>query len=737
MPIPPVNRYPLLYFSAALLLGILCAPALGGPPWAYLALAAAAALIALVARRFGRSGLAWVALLLLTTCLGAARWASAHSALTPSDAGWWAGQGEIRLTGMVDAMPEPDGARLRFLLRVERLAPPGTSPAAGDPQPARGLVQVSVPRGTILAYGDRVSVRGSLSAMERAGAGQSLYLSAWSEPRIERRGQGSRLRAALFALRARAYQTVNAIFPQPEAALINGILLGLDGDLPEALAEAYRVTGTAHIIAISGFNIAVLAQACAGLFRARLRRWRALLATLLVVSVYALLAGGDPPVLRAALMGALVLLGEALGRRSSGLTSLGFTAALLCLFNPNLPWDISFQLTFAATLGLVLYAGPLQSAFARFLRARLPAAWAARLAAPLGEYVLVTLAAQVTTLPLMLLHFGRLATWSLLTNLLVLPPQPLVMMLSGAAALAGLLWLPLGRIAAWLAWPLAAYSNRMVELLARLPGGSLDVSVTAPALLALFYALLFAATWAARAGKLKRLWKPAAALTAAGLLASSAWSAALAAPDGHLHLRLLPAQNAGSAPAVLLTTPGGRALLLGGAGFDRLAERVQPLLPTTQQLLDGVIYTGSDPRGMAALPGFIERLAVGWLAAPDELWATPAGESTEKDLLDAGLNTAGLPAGASFDLGDGARLDVLPGGGVWVIWGRFCALLPGEPSPPATAALRGRGLDGCLLLGSGDEGMSALRPLWAWDAAQESGIHIETDGKQMWMERMP
>lgn len=734
----PVTLYPLLWLSGALLLGMLAAPAFG-LAWAlYLAAGLAAGVAALAERRFHRPRLAWAALVLLAACLGAARWQAAHPAVTRADVAWWAGQGTFRLTGVVDDMPVPDGERLRFRLRVEGLQPLANGELAGEAQPARGSVSVSVARGADVRYGDRIRVSGTLSGVERGARGRAVYLSSWAEPKIERHGQGNPLRAALFALRERAYRTVNTIFPQPEAALVNGILLGIDGDLPEGLAEDYRVTGTAHIIAISGFNIAVLVQMCAALFGRLLRRWRALIATALVVGLYALLAGGDPPVLRAAVMGVLVLLGQALGRRSNGLTSLSFTGAVLCLISPDLPWDVSFQLSFAATLGLVLYAGPLQAAFQRFLRARLPAAWAARLAAPVGEYVLVTVAAQITTLPLMVLYFGRLAGWGLLANILVLPPQPLIMMLSGAAAIAGLVWLPLGRVLGWLFWPLPAYSNAAVELLARLPGGNVDVSAVAPGLLALVYALLFAATWAQRAGRLHSLWKPTAVITAAGLAAAVVSSAALSAPDGRLHITVLPA-----ADAVLVTTPAGRHVLIGGADAETLAEQVPPHLPAFSRQLDGMILPGVESRGLADLPGLFERLPVAWLAAPDALWASKAGEKLEKGLLDAGMRTGGLPAGMLFDLGDGARLEVLAesedGAALLLTWGRFRALLPGSATPD-DLALHWKDITQptLLVLNSGAaEDWVDLRPLMAWGNAitpsPGESLLAQTDGENLWL----
>jgi len=168
----------------------------------------------------------------------------------------------------------------------------------------------------------------------------------------------SPVRIWLENIRQRARKTIFALFPQPESGLLAGILLGLDNDLPPSLAQAYRDTGTAHIIAISGFNMAILAGLLMAFNSKILNRYRAFLLTAAGLSLYSVLVGGSPSVVRAAVMAVIAMGGHLIGRQSTGVNALFLTAALMCLFNPFLLWDASFQLSFAATLGLVLL--PLQ-----------------------------------------------------------------------------------------------------------------------------------------------------------------------------------------------------------------------------------------------------------------------------------------------------------------------------------------------------------------------------------------
>ena len=155
------------------------------------------------------------------------------------------------------------------------------------------------------------------------------------------------------------------------------------------------------------------------------------------IGLYTILVGVDASVVRAALMGGLSLLAAQFGRRQEGINSLAFVATLMAIVNPHVLWDVGFQLSFTATLGLILYAEPLSQWFTWAASRFLPAAAAVRLAKPVGEYFLFTLAAQVLTLPVILYHFQRLSWISLLANPLILPAQPPVMIMGGISVLGG------------------------------------------------------------------------------------------------------------------------------------------------------------------------------------------------------------------------------------------------------------------------------------------------------------
>jgi competence protein ComEC len=173
--------------------------------------------------------------------------------------------------------------------------------------------------------------------------------------------------------------------------------------------------------------------------------------------------GADAGVVRAAFMGGLALFGWQIGRKGSGLNTLAITTAVMALFDPYVLWDIGFRLSFAATLGLVLYAEPLAQWFIDLIQRWTTEDRAEKLAGPVGEYLLFTLAANITTIPLILLYSGGISLLSPLVNLLILPVQPAIMVFGGIAMLSGSLLPLVGRLLAYLAWPFAFYTIRIVE----------------------------------------------------------------------------------------------------------------------------------------------------------------------------------------------------------------------------------------------------------------------------------
>ncbi len=775
--------YPLLSWSLAVLGGIVAGAVLpwGAPAWAGAALAALG-LAWWGSRR--RAGWRWLAVLVWAAALGAWRWQAAQPALhDPAHVAAYAdAPAKATLVGVLTEMPDVRDTSAHLRVRAVRLRfGEGRSLAVhGDV-----LVQVKPEDALRLRYGDRVVVTGFLKtppegttfAYREYLARQGIFV--WLKAQrvgVLARGEGNPLMAAIYAFRTRAHALVKRLWPAPEHALLAGILLGLDKGIPAEIYDAFRKTGTAHIIAISGFNITILA----GLFLSLFGRWwgkgKGALMAAAAIGLYTVLVGADAAVVRAAVMGMLGMAARQLGRRQHAYTTLAFTAALMALWQPAVLWDVGFQLSFAATWGLLRFAQPMQEAAERLLRRWMKPARARRVAAPVGEFFLFTLAAQLATLPISAYHFHQISLISFIANPAILPVQAPLMVGAGAALLLALVWPPLGQPVAALVWPLAAYTIRTVEAFARWPVTTWAVAHFGLGGVVAYYAALLggAALWQHREALAERLPRPrrtALALPVLTVLVVIMWRAALARPDGYLHVTLL---NVGNGAGVLVRSPTGRVVLLGGGSRGAaLAEGLGRFLPAGAPVDWWVV---GSPR-QEVTQGLLTVLA----SYPPErvLWAgrasvSSAGRTLRAQLEDRGIALVEAQAGQTLALGQGAQIEVLatsPRGGVFLLtWQHFRLLLPLGADFDALAKVQQESdhlapLSGLLLAEGGyaplnpPETVAALRPrvlLLSVQPADPSGlpdltllqalrgfpllrtdrcgwIDLTTDGKRMWV----
>jgi competence protein ComEC len=683
-------------------------------------------------------------LLLLVIFLGAARYQYSLPELSPSSIAWYNDrEEEFVVEGIVDSFPEERDQYTYLRVRVERISPVGEIGFT----PVRGSLLARIPIIEEWKYGDRVRLEGLLSTPFESEefsyrnylARQGIYsyfacafcmsCPAWVKDdcvRLVQHGQGNPVLAAIYALRERAVKVVYDLFPDPEASLLAGILLGIESGIPEQVQQAFNATGTTHIIAISGFNFAIVAGLFSVFFGRLLGRWRGMLATFLGIAFYAILAGAEASVVRAAIMGGLSGFAIQVGRRQHALNTLAFVAAIMTLFDPQVLWNVGFQLSFMATLGLMLYAGPLAGGFTKLLlsvwswksaSASLSPALPdgahikviQKISRPVSEYILFTLAAQLTTLPITLYYFQRLSLISSLANLMILPAQPPVMVLGGLTTILGLIYLPLGHMISYLSWPFLVYTIRLVEFMTRVQGSAYATGRVSMSVVILFYTLLFGITWwysGMKSWLVNRLEglrvKLASSLNLRTWMGNSkkldlflsrsapaillilvaltivVWQRVLSRPDGRLHLTVL---DVGSGDALLIRSPTGRNLLVdGGSSPSALSDALGRRLPFGMRELDFLVVAAAGEEQLGALPRVLERFP------PDRvLWAgaqagTPSARRLQLLLADSSVTEIPAQIGQSLDLGEGAWLYVLSvgerGAVLLLEWGSFRALLP-------------------------------------------------------------
>ncbi len=361
--------------------------------------------------------------------------------------------------------------------------------------PARGKVFVSTLLYPRYEYGDQLEMSCYLHAPQNSPTSSFNYqkylakdgiYSVCYNPKILSVKPGSEwspLRA-LLSFKNILQTQVEKLWPEPEASLMAGLLYGARAGLPAELKNDFSTSGLSHIVAISGYNISVVAVVLMtvliglGLYR-RQAFWVAVAGIILFV----IFCGASASVVRAGIMGIIVLIAGQLGRLSRVGNILAFTAALMLLVNPFvLVWDAGFQLSFLATMGLVYLSPILEQKFGPRL-AFFPAA--------LREILFSTFSAIIATLPLILFQFGRLSIVAPVANLLVLPTIPYLMLVGFFALIFSFIFFPLGQIMAFGAHLGLKYVIIIIHLLAALPGSALTFSITWWAMLA-FYVLMLA-----------------------------------------------------------------------------------------------------------------------------------------------------------------------------------------------------------------------------------------------------
>lgn len=257
----------------------------------------------------------------------------------------------------------------------------------------------------------------------------------------------------IFKLKNAFKDSVSRSIAEPNAALINGILLGSREDIPQSLKDAFNKTGTTHILAISGYNITIVGLYISYLLMFFMRRQKAFWFTTLGIVLFTVLTGASASVVRAAVMGILVLTAYREGRFYSMTNSIVFAGALMVLLNPKvLRFDVGFQLSFLATLGLVYLAPVIKERLEK-----LPDFWTFK------ENFVATVSAQLMVLPVVLYNFGSFSLLSLPANVLVLPIVPLAMLFGFSAGVFGLAWSRLGETVGLAAWLLAEYEILIVK----------------------------------------------------------------------------------------------------------------------------------------------------------------------------------------------------------------------------------------------------------------------------------
>jgi competence protein ComEC len=495
---------------------------------------------------------------------------------------------------------------------------------------------------------DRLRVTGSLQVVEQGPFAEFLLRRGISAELDV--SEADRLGRASFApvrwaqgFRSLAGRSIVASFPAPEAGLLMGLALGDDSKLDPVLERDFRATGLSHLLVVSGENVVmVLAPVLALGAALRLSRWPRFTLGLASVAFFVVLTGAEPSVMRAGVMAGLALVGVLLGRPRSSGSILATAVVALLVLDPALVWSVGFQLSVAATAGMVALASPIADRI-RFLPK------------PLALATGATLAAQAGVTPLLLFHFHEVPLSTVLANVLAFPAVAPSLLLGLLAASAGLVFEPLGRIVAGVALVPMRYLEAVADRLARAPVPWITGGGAPTLVLGMAAAVILA--WWLRSGRRMPRKGLAAGLVLASLVV---WTNAISAgPPSALTVRFF---DVGQGDAALLTSPAGVAILVdGGPEPGQVATELAAL---GVKRLDVVVASHPHADHVVGLPAVLARFPVGLLLEPGCPDRSPDQEALEEAALAEHVAIRNPRAGDVLVVGD-VRLEVLSPDRCW------------------------------------------------------------------------
>lgn len=388
-------------------------------------------------------------ILLLVFCLGGVWTRVSEPVIDQSHIGFY-NEEKISLRGIIVEEPEIKEASIRYVIgKINYPSDPPLTKGRSGGVNLRGRILITARFYPEYHYGDNLEIECKLKKPEPfEGFEYDKYLSrydiyslcAFPIITLLEENKGSAVQAALLDFKKHFTSRLEKILPATPAALAAGLLTGERSSIPKELKAQFSETGLSHILAVSGFNITIIGWAIYWVSARApfMNRKRAFWLSLGIIFCFVLIAGFEASIIRAAIMGSLVLIAEQAGRRRSGLNLLFLAAAVMLFINPKLFWlDIGFQLSFLATFGLLEVSPRIEKYFQ----------WMPK-TLELRKTFAATISAQIMTLPIIASSFGIVSLIAPLTNIIVLPLIPYIMLFVLIAGIGAVIFIKLGTVLA-------------------------------------------------------------------------------------------------------------------------------------------------------------------------------------------------------------------------------------------------------------------------------------------------
>jgi competence protein ComEC len=367
-------------------------------------------------------------------------------------------------------------------LIVEILAPQGLAldPLKARPFPAKTEVLATVNLDEDFRYGDEINFEGTLKKPANFITDQGkefdyvnylrkdgiFYVMSYPKIEIISHGNGNFIKNALFYAKDKFLNKMNLAIREPESLLMGGLILGEKSSFDESLRQSFVDTGTIHIVALSGYNVTIVAEWIMKIFSfSSLPKNLGIGAGIITILLFVLMTGGSSTAVRAGIMASLALFSCVIGRNYDVARALILAGVLMILINPFiLVFDVSFQLSFIATVAVIFFAPKIEKYFL-WITPRFK----------LRDIISVTCAAYIFVLPFILYKMGNLSLVALPANALILPFIPITMILGFLTGFAGIVWyalaVPLGLVSQFF----LHYELAVISFFSNIPFAALSI----------------------------------------------------------------------------------------------------------------------------------------------------------------------------------------------------------------------------------------------------------------------
>ena len=405
----------------------------------------------------------------------------------------------VSLTGIISDEPQKKESGTTLIIDLKSLTDSSSSAQVS------GKTLLNMGLYPEFQYGDMINIRGKLekpknfSSLSNADASSSpaskdfdyisylakddiFYTISFAQVSLISSGHGNSIKTILLKIKNAFTQNINHTIPEPEASLFAGIELGAKSSMDKETANTFRVAGLSHIIALSGYNITIVAEAIMQAL-SFLPKMVGLSTGVVGIILFVVMSGSSSTAVRAGIMSLIVILAAMTRRDYRAGRALAIAALLMIMANPKiLVFDISFQLSFVATIAIIYVAPIVKHRFA----------WITEKYG-LRDIIASTISAQILVLPLILSKMGMLSFFALPANILVLAFIPTTMFFGFCAGMLGFIWTPLSLPFSWITFIFLFYIIHVTQFFANLPFSSVFIGWFSPLCMAISY--IFIGMW--------------------------------------------------------------------------------------------------------------------------------------------------------------------------------------------------------------------------------------------------